>query len=294
MFSALDLIGNTPIYKIPNKNIYVKLEKFNLAGSIKDRPVLDMILNAKKNGILNQNSVIVEASSGNTGISIAVLSNIFCYKSIIIMPENMSDERKQLIRAFGSSLILTDSSLGIKGSIEKAKQLLTQNQNYISLNQFDNPINSQSHYYSTGVEILNQIPNIDIFITGIGTGGSFTGISKRLKQHNPNIKCIAVEPLSCSVISGCCSPSPHKIQGIGPGFIPSILDTSLIDSVITVSDQQAISQTVDFVKNTGILVGISTGANIFASNIISKKYPSKNIVTLSPDGGEKYLSQLSF
>lgn len=292
MQSSLKLIGNTPIYKLENQNIYIKLEKFNLGGSIKDRTVLGMILDAKQKGFFNQNTVLIEASSGNTGISIAMLSRIFNYKTIIIMPETMSIERRQIIKSYGAQLILTDGKLGMKGSIEKCEQLLSQNENYLNLNQFGNQSNVDMHYKTTGIEIINQVSDINVFVAGIGTGGSFTGISKKLKENNYNTICVAVEPLNSSVISGNKAGS-HNVQGIGAGFIPKILDQNLIDEIITVTDEQSINETLNFVKQTGILVGISSGANIFAAKKISEKYPNKNIVTLSPDGGEKYLSVLN-
>ena len=220
--NVLDMIGNTPMIKlnnIGNSNIYVKLEKYNPAGSIKDRAVYYMVENLEKNGLLKKGDVLVEATSGNTGIALSMIGSLKGYKVIIVMPETMSVERRTLMKAYGAKLILTDGSLGMKGSIEKMNKLLSENSNYISLKQFDNEYNPLAHYETTGVEIYSQVKDIDIFVCGVGTGGTISGVGKYLKEQNPNIKVVAVEPEGSPVISKNKKGS-HKIQGIGAGFIP--------------------------------------------------------------------------
>ena len=290
---TLKLIGNTPVYHMEDTNIYVKLEKFNAGGSIKDRAVMGMLQHAIDTGEIKEDSVLIEATSGNTGIALAMLGAVYHIPTIILMPETMSEERRQMIKAYGAELILTQGALGMQGSIYKMKELMDAHPNYVALSQFDNPYNPQIHYETTGKEILAQVPDVDIFVACVGTGGTFSGISRRLKEANPNIRCVAGEPKSSALISGH-EAGPHKIQGIGANFIPKNFDEHVCDDVMMVSDEDALAETVAFAKTTGILVGISSGANIALAKRLEKYYPDKTIVTIAPDGGEKYLSVLEF
>lgn len=289
---GLDLIGNTPMIsldKIGYKNVYVKLEKYNPAGSIKDRIALSMVEGAERKGILNKESVLVEATSGNTGIALSMIGSLKGYKVIIVMPETMSVERRTLMKAYGAKLILTDGSLGMKGSIEKMNKLLSENSNYISLKQFDNEYNPLAHYETTGVEIYNQVKDIDIFVCGVGTGGTISGVGKYLKEQNPNIKVVAVEPEGSPVISKNKKGS-HKIQGIGAGFIPKNYNENVVDEVMTITDEESYKGVRIMAQKEGILVGISSGANIYAALKLCEMYPDKKIVTVAPDGIDKYMS----
>lgn len=290
--NVLDMIGNTPMIKlnnIGNSNIYVKLEKYNPAGSIKDRAVYYMVENLEKNGILKKGDVLVEATSGNTGIALSMIGSLKGYKVIIVMPETMSVERRTLMKAYGAELILTDGSLGMKGSIEKMNKLLSENSNYISLKQFDNEYNPLAHYETTGVEIYNQVKDIDIFVCGVGTGGTISGVGKYLKEQNPNIKVVAVEPEGSPVISKNKKGS-HKIQGIGAGFIPKNYNENVVDEVMTITDEESYEGVRIMAQKEGILVGISSGANIYAALKLCEMYPDKKIVTVAPDGIDKYMS----
>ena len=290
--NVLDMIGNTPMIKlnnIGNSNIYVKLEKYNPAGSIKDRAVYYMVENLEKNGILKKGDVLVEATSGNTGIALSMIGSLKGYKVIIVMPETMSVERRTLMKAYGAKLILTDGSLGMKGSIEKMNKLLSENSNYISLKQFDNEYNPLAHYETTGVEIYNQVKDIDIFVCGVGTGGTISGVGKYLKEQNPNIKVVAVEPEGSPVISKNKKGS-HKIQGIGAGFIPKNYNKNVVDEVMTITDEESYEGVRIMAQKEGILVGISSGANIYAALKLCEMYPDKKIVTVAPDGIDKYMS----
>ena len=289
---GLDLIGNTPMIsldKIGYKNVYVKLEKYNPAGSIKDRIALSMIEGAERKGILNKESVLVEATSGNTGIALAMVGKLKGYKVIIIMPETMSMERRQLVKAFGAELILTEGSKGMNGSIEKLNDLLKENKNYVNLGQFENEDNPRIHYEATGPEIYKELPDVDVVIAGIGSGGTISGIGKFLKEQNENVKVIGIEPKSSPLITQK-KAGAHKIQGIGANFIPKNYDENIVDKVITVSDEDAFEIVRLMANKLGILVGISSGANIFGSIEISKKYPDKKIATVAPDGVDKYMS----
>lgn len=290
--NVLDMIGNTPMIKlnnIGNSNIYVKLEKYNLAGSIKDRAVYYMVENLEKNGLLKKGDVLVEATSGNTGIALSMIGSLKGYKVIIVMPETMSVERRTLMKAYGAKLILTDGSLGMKGSIEKMNKLLSENSNYISLKQFDNEYNPLAHYETTGVEMYNQVKDIDIFVCGVGTGGTISGVGKYLKEQNPNIKVVAVEPEGSPVISKNKKGS-HKIQGIGAGFIPKNYNENVVDEVMTITDEESYEGVRIMAQKEGILVGISSGANIYAALKLCEMYPDKKIVTVAPDGIDKYMS----
>ena len=290
--NVLDMIGNTPMIKlnnIGNSNLYVKLEKYNLAGSIKDRAVYYMVENLEKNGLLKKGDVLVEATSGNTGIALSMIGSLKGYKVIIVMPETMSVERRTLMKAYGAELILTDGSLGMKGSIEKMNKLLSENSNYISLKQFDNEYNPLAHYETTGVEIYNQVKDIDIFVCGVGTGGTISGVGKYLKEKNPNIKVVAVEPEGSPVISKNKKGS-HKIQGIGAGFIPKNYNENVVDEVMTITDEESYEGVRIMAQKEGILVGISSGANVYAALKLCEMYPDKKIVTVAPDGIDKYMS----
>ena len=291
--SSLKFVGNTPIYQLDNTNIFVKLEKYNLGGSVKDRAVLGMLEEAKRQGKVNSDTIIVEPTSGNTGIAVAILASVLGLKAVIIMPESMSVERRTLIKAYGAQLILTSKELGIKGSIDKAAEIREKYDNAISLSQFDNPANPAYHYTTTAKEILEQVPDLDVFVAGVGTGGTFSGVAKYLKENKPEVLAIALEPEESPAISKG-HGGVHKIQGIGTGFIPENFNKELMDEIYTVSSDEAISETKNFVRTTGIGVGISSGAAIAGAKKVAAKYPDKKIVTILPDGVDKYLSMLEF
>ncbi|MBC5996568.1 cysteine synthase A [Romboutsia ilealis] len=289
---ALSLIGNTPMIRLNRlgyPNVYVKLELNNPAGSIKDRAVYAMIDGAERRNELKKGDVLVEATSGNTGIALAMIGRLKGYKVIIIMPETMSIERRELVQAYGAELILTQGSKGMNGAVEKANELLKLNLNYKSLGQFENEDNKRGHYEHTGVEIYNDLPDIDIFTCGIGTGGTLSGTGKYLKEKNPNVKIIGIEPKSSPLISEG-KAGGHKIQGIGANFIPKNYDEEVCDEIITISDEDAFDMVRQLGQMEGLLVGISAGANIFAAIELSKLYKNKKIVTVAPDGINKYMS----
>lgn len=291
-YNALDLVGNTPILnlgKIGYPNVFVKLEKSNPGGSIKDRAALYMIEGAEEKGILNKDSVLVEATSGNTGIGLAMVGKLKGYRVIIIMPETMSIERRQLVKAFGAELVLTEGFKGMAGSIEKANELLEANSNYVCLGQFDNEDNPRAHYETTGPEILKEVPNVSMIVAGIGSGGTIVGAGKFLKEKNKNVKAIGIEPASSPLITEN-QAGPHKIQGIGANFIPKIYDKDIVDKVITVSDEDAYETVRLLANKLGILVGISSGANIYGAIKLSDANPNEIIVTVAPDGADKYMS----
>lgn len=291
-YNALDLIGNTPILNLKEigyPNLFVKLEKTNPGGSIKDRAALYMINGAEEKGILNKNSVLVEATSGNTGIALAMAGKLKGYKVIIIMPETMSIERRQLVKAFGAELILTEGSKGMAGSIEKANELLDNNSNYVCLGQFDNEDNPRAHYETTGVEILKEVENISTVVAGIGSAGTIVGVGRFLKEKNKDIKVIGIEPKSSPLITEN-QAGPHKIQGIGANFIPKIYDKDIVDKVTTVSDEDAYETVRLMANKLGILVGISSGANIFGAMKLCDENPDEVVVTVAPDGVDKYMS----
>ena len=289
-----EMIGNTPILKIDRyvqykdfeSEIFVKLEGFNPTGSVKDRSVLGMIEALENEGKINSDTIIIEPTSGNTGISIASIAVASKYKSIIVMPESMSIERRKIITSLGQELVLTKASLGMSGAIAKANELHNNILNSVILNQFDNQNNYLSHY-QTAKELIRDLNNIDILIAGVGTGGTITGIAKYFKENNINIKIVAVEPAESSVLSNN-KPGSHKIQGIGAGFIPSILDLSLIDEIVTVSYLECVEEMHIFSKTEGLLIGISSGAVLAALRKLN--IGNKKVALIFPDLGYKYLS----
>lgn len=292
--SILDLIGNTPIYNIKGTNIYAKLECFNPTGSIKDRAAKEMILGAIKSGELKQGGKIIEATSGNTGIGLAAIGKALGYEAIIVMPDSMSKERRDLLKYFGATLVLTDGKEGMSLSIKKAIELKTEIPNSYIANQFENENNMLAHYKTTGKEIYEQMDNsIDFLICGIGTGGTITGCGKYLKEKNPNIKIIGIEPDTSPIISKGYKGG-HKIEGIGAGFIPEILDLSIIDKIEVVSFEDSIKYAKEFINNEGILVGISSGAALTTAYKYASLYPNKRIGVILPDSGNRYFSTKLF
>jgi len=298
--SVSDIIGNTPLVHITNfekaynlaANIYVKLEYFNPAGSVKDRIAKAIIDDAVASGKLKSDSVIIEPTSGNTGIGIASYAAAKGYKVIITMPESMSVERRNLMKAYGAELVLTDASKGMKGAIAKAEEIHAENPNSIIAGQFVNPVNPKIHYETTGPEIWKDTDGkVDIFVAGVGTGGTVSGVGKYLKEKNPAVKIVAVEPASSPVLSKG-TAGAHKIQGIGAGFVPDTLDTKIYDEVITVENEKAFEIGGEFPSIEGALIGISSGAALAAAIELANRPENKgkNIVALLPDSGDRYLS----
>lgn len=294
--SILDLVGKTPIIKLNklvNENsaeVYVKLEKYNVTGSIKDRAALNMIIQGEKLGLLKKGGIIVEPTSGNTGIALALIGKLKGYKVIIIMPETMSEERKQIIKSYGAELILTEGSKGMKGSIEKAMEMSKEDSNYFVPQQFNNKFNAEIHETTTAIEIIEDVPNISAFVAGVGTGGTISGTGKRLKEYNPDIKVVAVEPKESAVISTG-KFGPHAIQGIGAGFIPEIYNSNVVDDVVSISGDEAYRMVKELLEKEGLFLGISSGANIAAAiKLANNMKKGEKVVVIAPDGGEKYLS----
>ena len=296
--NILELVGNTPLIQLhnildnDNFNLFAKLEGRNPAGSVKDRVALQMILDAEKEGVLKKGSIIVEPTSGNTGIGLAFIGKAKGYRVILTMPESMSLERRQLLKAYGAELVLTPKELGMKGAIAKAEELVKEIEGALILGQFTNPSNPKAHYLTTGPEIYKDLDGkVDVFIAGVGTGGTISGVGKYLKEKNPHVKIIAIEPSTSAVISTGVA-GPHGIQGIGAGFIPDTLDRSIIDEVITISTEEAYDGARLVKNNEGLLIGISAGATIAAVKKIENRdeLKGKNVVILFPDGGEKYMS----
>lgn len=298
--SIVELIGGTPLLQLDKlveskslkANIFAKLEYFNPSGSVKDRIAKSMIEDAEKRGILKEGSVIIEPTSGNTGIGIASVGAARGYKVKIVMPETMSIERRSLISAYGAEVILTEGAKGMKGAIEKANEIAKNTPNSFIPAQFENKSNPEVHMKTTGPEVYNDLDGkVDIFVSGIGTGGTITGVSKYLKSKDPNIKIVAVEPTGSPVLSQG-KAGVHKIQGIGAGFIPDVLETKAYDEVITVDNDDAFNTSRDIAKFEGVLVGISSGAAVFAAIELAKRPENinKNIVVILPDTGERYLS----
>lgn len=294
--SILDSIGNTPHLKInklfdPAYSVWVKLERSNPGASIKDRIALSMIEDAEKKGLLKKGSVIIEPTSGNTGIGLAIVSAVKGYKLILVMPESMSLERRKIMSSYGAEFVLTPREKGMKGAIERAKELVQETPQSWMPMQFDNPANTEVHRKTTAEEIIKDFPEgLDYLITGVGTGGHITGCAEALKKKFPDLKVYAVEPELSPVLSGG-SPSPHPIQGIGAGFIPSIMRTDLLDGVIKVSKEEAFNFTQRAAKEEGLFVGISSGASLAAVNQKIKEFPKgSRIITFCYDTGERYLS----
>lgn len=298
--SFLDLVGNTPLVRVNNlikkdelkANVLAKLEYFNPAGSVKDRIAKEMILDALEKGLINENTTLIEPTSGNTGIGLSAVATALNLKIIITMPETMSVERRNLMKAYGAELVLTPGSEGMKGAIAKAKELASQIENSFIPGQFENPANPTAHYKTTGPEIYEQTEGkVDIFVAGVGTGGTISGIGKYLKEKNPEVKVVAVEPASSPVLSTG-KGGAHKIQGIGAGFVPETLDTKIYDEIITVENEDAFATGKEMAKTEGILVGISSGAALYAAKELAKREENagKTIVVLLPDGGDRYLS----
>ena len=298
--SIVELIGKTPLVELVNFNeenklgatIFAKVEGFNPAGSVKDRVAKSIIEDYEKRGILKKGSTIIEPTSGNTGIGLAAIAASKGYRLIITLPETMSVERRNLIKAYGAELVLTDGTKGMKGAIEKANELNKEIPNSIIAGQFVNPANPKAHYETTGPEIWNDLEgDIDIFVAGVGTGGTISGVGKYLKEKNQKIKIVAVEPASSAVLSTGVA-GPHKIQGIGAGFVPDTLDTTIYDEIITVSNEDAFKTGAEVVKTDGVFIGISSGAALFAAKELAKRPENKgkNIVVLLPDNGDRYLS----
>lgn len=301
--SISELVGHTPVVELKNiekqfglkGKIFAKLEYFNPAGSVKDRVALNMILNAERDGKISKGGVLIEPTSGNTGIGIAAIGVPRGYKVIIVMPETMSVERRKLIKAYGAEIVLSDGSKGMKGAIEKAEELAKEMAGTI-MGQFVNPSNPEAHYKTTGVEIYEDMDGaVDYFVAGVGTGGTITGAGKYLKEKKADVKVVAVEPYSSPVISEG-RAGKHGIQGIGAGFIPETLDVSVIDEVITVKDEDAFNLGKTVSGAEGFLVGISSGAALWAATEVAKREESKgkNIVVILPDSGDRYLSTTMF
>lgn len=298
--SIIELVGNTPIVELSHieeqenipATILAKLEFFNPAGSVKDRVAKAIIEDAEKTGRLKKDSVIIEPTSGNTGIGISSVATAKGYRAIIVMPETMSNERKLLIKAYGAELVLTEGSKGMKGATDKAEELAKEIPNSIIAGQFTNPVNPKMHYETTGPEIWKDTEGkVDIFVAGVGTGGTLSGVGKYLKEQNPDIKVVAVEPEASPLLSKG-QAGPHKIQGIGANFVPDTLDREIYDEIITVPNDKAILTARNAAKQEGFLIGISAGAALWASKVLANRPENKgkNIVVVFPDGGERYLS----
>jgi len=303
--SVTELIGNTPLLEASkysaavdntNATILTKLEYLNPAGSVKDRIALAMVEDAEEKGILKPGATIIEPTSGNTGIGLALVAVAKGYRAILTLPDTMSVERRNLLAAYGAELVLTEGAKGMKGAIAKAEELKESIEGAVILGQFDNPANPTAHRKTTGPEIWEQTDGkVDIFVAGVGTGGTVTGVGEYLKSQNPNVKVVAVEPATSPVLSTG-TPGPHKIQGIGAGFVPSILNTSVYDEIITIENEDAFAEGRRFGRTEGILVGISSGAALKAASILASRPENagKTIVALLPDSGDRYLSTALF
>ena len=296
--NSLELVGSTPLVKLNNiapksgANIYAKLECFNPAGSVKDRIAKAMVEDAEDRGILKPGSTIIEATSGNTGIGLAMVGAVKGYQVILVMSENMSNERRMILESFGAKTELSRAEFGMEGTIERAEELLSQNPDYFMPQQFNNQANPAIHKKTTGPEIISAMngENVDAFVAGVGTGGTITGAGELLKQHNNDIKIVAVEPATSAVLSGK-NPGPHKIQGIGAGFRPKVLNIDILDSIRPVSDDDAYQYSIRLGKEEGISAGISAGAACYAACELAKELgPGKNVVVIIPDTAERYFS----
>lgn len=301
--NIVETIGLTPLIKLNRLkeqlqlkgNVYVKVEAFNPGGSVKDRIAYQMIKDALDKKDINEKTHLVEATSGNTGVGLAMVASAFGLKLTIVMPSTMSIERQKLIKGYGAALVLTDGSLGMKGAIAKAQEILKEDQNAKMMLQFENPSNPKAHLLHTGIEILNDLPSVDVFVAGVGTGGTITGVGSYLKSKKSDVKIYAVEPVESAVLSGK-QPGPHKIQGIGAGFVPEVLKKELIDDIIQVSSEQAISRSKQLMQAEGIMAGISSGAALEAGIqlALQEEFKDKDIVVLLPDTAERYLSTVLF
>lgn len=302
--NVTELIGRTPLLRLVNlekaenaqANIIAKVEFFNPAGSVKDRVANAMIVEAEKSGVLKPGATIIEPTSGNTGIGLASVGTAKGYKVILTMPETMSVERRNLVKAYGAEVVLTEGTKGMTGAIEKAEELKNETDGAVILGQFVNPANPKAHYETTGPEIWQDTDGkVDVFVAGVGTGGTLSGVGKYLKEQNPNVKIVAVEPETSPVLSKG-TAGAHKIQGIGAGFVPKTLDTDIYDEIITVPNEAAFEIGNKIAKTEGILVGISSGAAVWAALQLAKRdeLKGKNIVALLPDTGERYLSTALF
>ncbi|GKS58226.1 cysteine synthase [Nitrospira sp.] len=291
------LIGNTPLVRLNRltdttmATIYAKVESFNPGGSVKDRICLNMVDEAERSGRLKPGSTIVEPTSGNTGIGLALVAAVRGYKLILVMPESMSMERASLLSSYGAQLVLTAAWEGMRGSIKEAETILSQNPSYFMPDQFSNPANPAMHRKTTAPEIWDALEGkVDAFVAAVGTGGTITGCGEVLKERNPKVKVVAVEPSGSPVLSGG-EPGPHKIQGIGAGFVPKVLNRAILDGVVTVTDDEAYQTSKLLAKKEGLLVGISSGANVYAAQKVARELgPGKNVVTVLCDTGERYIS----
>ena len=301
--SITELIGNTPLLRL-NKyvqkrglkaEILAKLEYFNPAGSVKDRVALNMVLDAEQKGLLKAGGTIIEPTSGNTGIGLALVAAARGYKLILTMPETMSEERRKLVKAYGAEIVLTEGAKGMSGAIEKAEELKNSIPGSIIAGQFENPANPEAHRKTTALEIIRDAGNVDIFVAGVGTGGTITGIGQVLKEKFKNVKIVAVEPAGSAVLSGG-KAGPHGLQGIGAGFVPAALDTSVYDEVVTVTDDQALEEGKLLARTEAFLTGISSGAALYAARLLAERPENegKRIVVLLPDSGDRYLSTKLF
>ncbi len=300
--SALDLIGNTPILQLKrygkdlSANIYGKMEYLNPAGSVKERVALEMIRDAEEKGMIEPGATIIEPTSGNTGIGLAMVGAVLGYKVILTLPDTMSMERRTLLNAYGAELVLTEGKLGMNGAVQKAEELNASIPNSIILGQFDNPANAKAHIKTTGPEIWEQMDGkIDIFVAGVGTGGTITGVGTFLKGKNPDVKIVAVEPAKSPLLSGG-QAGPHGIQGIGANFVPKVLNRQVVDEIMLITDEDALAEGKRFGKTEGVLVGISSGAALMAAKMLASRPDNtgKNIVVLLPDSGDRYLSTALF
>ncbi len=287
--NILDLIGNTPLIRLAGENVYAKAEFLNPGGSIKDRVARAMLEGAERDGRLKPDSIIVEPSSGNTGIGVALVGRLKGYKVRVVMPEGMSVERKKLIKALGAELVLTPDKESIGGAVERVRRMQAEDPRVFVPQQFENPDNPRCHYEETAPELWRQMTGrIDVFVAGVGSGGTLQGVGKFLQERRPGVKIVAVEPKNVSALLGH-EPGLHQIQGIGDGFIPAVLDVSIVDDVIEVTDEDAIETTRQLGRDSGLLVGISSGANVWAARQLAKGFKG-NVATVLPDRAERYFS----